>query len=122
VKRVFLLAFALTFLGTASASAHTVLLSSNPRAGSVVKFVPSILNLKFTDPLLTLGNRPINKVVLTAPNNSSVALGPVLVHGAVISVQLLRPQTIKGRYRLSYRVSAEDGHIVTGSLTFKLQN
>lgn len=122
MKRVFLLVFVLTFLGTASASAHTVLLSSNPRAGSVVKFVPSIFNLKFTDPLLTLGNRPINKVVLTAPNNSNVALGPVLVQGAVISLPLLRPQTIKGRYMVRYRVSAEDGHIVVGLFTFKLQN
>ena len=104
------------------ASAHTVLISSNPNKGSIVKALPSKITLKFADPLFTLGKRAINNVVVTSPNNSLVTTGVNIVKGALLTAPLKNRAAIMGTYKVSYRVSAQDGHIVTGSFTFKLQN
>ena len=122
MKKFLVAVSAFTLLGISSASAHTVLISSNPGKGSTVKVLPSKITLKFADPLLTLGKRAINKVVVTAPDNSVVTVGNDQVKGATLTDSLLNTQAIKGKYKVSYRVSAEDGHIVTGSFTFTLQN
>ena len=122
MKKFLVAVSAFTLLGISSASAHTVLISSNPSKGSTVKVLPSKITLKFADPLLTLGKRAINKVVVTAPDNSVVTVGNDQVKGATLTDSLLNTQAIKGKYKVSYRVSAEDGHIVTGSFTFTLQN
>ncbi len=122
MKKFLVAVSAFTLLGISSASAHTVLISSNPGKGSTVKVLPSKITLKFADPLLTLGKRAINKVVVTAPDNSIVTVGNDQVKGATLTDSLLNTKAIKGKYKASYRVSAEDGHIVTGSFTFTLQN
>ncbi len=113
-----------TFLvmGTSSASAHTVLVASNPAKGSTIRVVPTMITLRFADPLLTLGKRAINNVLVFDPHNSPLGTGKTLVRGALITVQLAKPATLKGKYRVTYRVAAQDGHIVTGSFTFTLQN
>jgi len=124
VKRISiaLLTSALVLSGVSVASAHTVLISSNPGKGSTIKIWPSKITLKFADPLLTLGKQAINKVVVTDPDNFLVSTGVTNVKGAVLTVPLVNVTPVTGKYKVSYRVSAQDGHIVTGSFTFKLQN
>ena len=117
-----LLTSALVLSGISIAFAHTVLISSNPGKGSTIKIWPSKITLKFADPLLTLGKQAINKVVVTDPDNFLVSTGVTNVKGAVLTVPLVNVTPVTGKYKVSYRVSAQDGHIVTGSFTFKLQN
>ena len=117
-----LLALSLLVTGVTTAFAHTVLISSNPSKGSTIKVLPAKITLKFADPLLTLGKRAINNVVVTSPNNSLVTTGVDIVKGALLTAPLKNRAAIMGTYKVSYRVSAQDGHIVTGSFTFKLQN
>ena len=112
----------LLITGISTASAHTVLISSNPSKGSTVKALPAKILLKFAERLLTLGKRAINKVVVTDPDNFLVSTGVNYVKGATLSAPLVTATPITGIYKVSYRVSAQDGHIVTGSFTFKLQN
>ena len=52
-------------LGVTTASAHTVLISSNPAKNSVIKALPVNIVLTFADPLLTLGKSAVNRIVVT---------------------------------------------------------
>lgn len=121
-KYVALLTSLLLIGSISTASAHTVLISSNPSKGSTIKVWPAKITLKFADPLLTLGKRAINKVVVTDPDNFLVTTGVNTVKGAILTAPLVNVTPVTGTYKVSYRVSAQDGHIVTGSFTFKLQN
>ena len=77
MKRVIIgaLTFSLTLAGISTASAHTVLIFSNPSKGATVRVLPAKITLKFAEPLLTLGKRAINKVVVTNPENFLVTTG-----------------------------------------------
>jgi methionine-rich copper-binding protein CopC len=113
---------ALTLLGISSASAHTVLISSNPSKGAIVKSLPTKITLKFADPLLTLGKKVINRVTVIDPSNTVITSGDDLTRGALLTDSLKSVAPKVGVYKVSYRVSAQDGHIVTGAFTFTLQN
>jgi len=117
-----LLIFAFIVTGVSIASAHTVLIASNPAKGSTIKVLPTKVTLKFADPLLRLGKRAINRVVVTDPKSKVVTTGRDVVKGAVLTDPLNVVHPVVGIYKVSYRVSAQDGHIVTGSYTFKLRN
>ena len=107
-------------LGIATASAHTVLIASNPTKGAAIKVLPTKITLKFADPLLTLGKRAINVVVVSDSKVRVITTGKNLVKGAILTDPLSVANPIAGIYKVSYRVSAQDGHIVTGSYTFTL--
>ncbi len=121
-KKLFAAVIGFTVIGISSASAHTVLIASNPVKSATIKTLPSKITLKFADPLLTLGKRAINRVVVTAPNGAVITTGKDLVQGAILTDPISVASPVNGRYKVSYRVSAQDGHIVTGAFTFTLQN
>ncbi len=122
-RAISVVAIALYLSATApSAGAHTVLISANPVVGSIIKELPVKITLKFADPLLTLGKQIINRVRVVAPNGQIISLNKDQTHGTTV-VNLLRPYlTSVGIYKVSYRVSAQDGHVVTGTYTFTLKN
>jgi methionine-rich copper-binding protein CopC len=106
----------------AVASAHTTLVGSKPSKGALLKIAPTSITLKFDDPLLTLSGHLINKIALTDPSMKVVALNKTKVHGSVVEAQISTPLSKPGKYMVSYRVAAQDGHIVTGSFSFTLRN
>ncbi len=110
------------FAGTATANAHTVLVYSNPKSGAIIKSLPKSITLRFAEPLLTLAGQVINKVSVTDQNGSVVTTGKNLSSGAVLTNTFKSIAAKKGIYRVSYRVSAQDGHVVIGSYTFTLKN
>ena len=111
----------LVIIGTPVAYAHTVLIGSTPTNGSKLQILPTKITLKFADPLLTLGKRAINRIVVTDPMNKVVTVGKDLVRGAVLTHSIVDETPINGVYRVSYRVSAQDGHVVIGAFSFTLQ-
>ena len=64
----------------------------------------------------------INKVVVTDPMKMVISGTANKVKGAVLTNTLSDSMPMSGKYLVSYRVSAEDGHIVTGQFTFTLKN
>jgi methionine-rich copper-binding protein CopC len=110
------------FAGTATANAHTVLVYSNPKSGAIVKSLPKIITLRFAEPLLTLAGQVINKVSVTDQNGSIVTTGKNISKGMVLTNTFKSVVAKKGIYKVSYRVSAQDGHVVIGSYTFTLKN
>ncbi len=124
MKKVLVVTIAILFtvVGTTAAFAHTVLIASTPTKGSTVQILPTKITLKFADPLLTLGKRAINLVIVTDPKNKVITTGQNLVKGALLTDPIIDTKPVNGIYKVSYRVSAQDGHIVTGVFSFRLQN
>jgi copper resistance protein C len=123
VQRVRLLCAAATLLAACvaslapagPASAHDVLLSTDPADGAVVTVPPGQVKLTFAEQALAIGTR----MRVTGPDGTVVSTAPVQVVGSYVTQPLgtgLRP----GRYSVLWRVTSADGHPVSGSLSFTL--
>jgi len=105
-------ALAAQVLAAAPASAHDELLRTDPAAGSTVATVPSVVVLTFAEPPLALGLG----VDVEGPAGSASAGAPAL-DGSNVRQQVT-PGAPAGAYTVRWRVTADDGHPVTGSFTF----
>ena len=103
----------LLFCLAGEASAHASLASADPRDGTVLAQAPKTVELRFNENvtagavnLIDAAGRLRSDAVVTAKDDAiSVALPPNLPKGTQI---------------VSYRVISEDGHPVTGSVTFSI--
>ena len=104
---------AVVLLGTPlTASAHDVLETTSPAAGSTVQRMPSSVSLTFTEAPLALGTQ----VVVTGPSGA-MQQGAPTIDGRVVT-QAIAPSAPAGSYTVTYRVTSDDGHPVTGSFAF----
>jgi methionine-rich copper-binding protein CopC len=78
------------------------------------------VSLTFAEPLMTLSNASINKVLVTDPNHNVISSIRSTVMANVLSNVLNAKKVIPGTYTVSFRVSAQDGHVLTGSYYFKV--
>lgn len=92
--------------------AHDALASTDPAASQTVPRVPSAVALTFEEPPLTMGLQ----VVVTGPDGPVQQGAPRLADDVV--TQALRGDAPKGTYTVDWRVTADDGHPVSGSFTF----
>ncbi|MEQ6903195.1 copper resistance CopC family protein [Nocardioides sp. YIM 152588] len=97
---------------TSPAAAHTSLLGSSPEDGARLDALPAEMTFTFSEPIAT----PAYAVV-TAPDGEQVASETVRVGGTEVSVDLAGSGA-EGTYTAAFRVVSEDGHPVTGQLTF----
>jgi len=102
-------------VSAAPALAHTSLVSMAPANGSAVLSAPTQVVLTFDEAVEQVGDG----VVVTAPSGARVESGKPVVSGAQVSQQL-RSLSETGHYTVVYRVVADDGHPVTGTLGFDL--
>ena len=104
---------AVVVLGTAlTASAHDVLETTTPAAGSTVERMPQSVSLTFTEQPLSIGTQ----VVVTGPSGA-VQQGAPTVAGRVVT-QAISPSAPAGSYTVTYRVTSDDGHPVSGTFGF----
>lgn len=102
--------------GAATASAHAELVDSSPLDGEMVIDLPAIVELTFSE---TIG-KPADLVVLD-PSGNPLASTDVVTLDTVMWVELERvADPVAGWYTVSYQVTSEDGHLITGSTTFML--
>lgn len=101
----------------APAAAHTELAESTPSKDTLVHQQPGLVRLSFTEPL----SRTLVQVAVTAPDGEDVVVGRPLVSGGTVTA-MLRRLDVAGRYRVAYRVIAEDNHPVTGELGFRVSS
>jgi methionine-rich copper-binding protein CopC len=97
------------------ASAHNVLISSDPADGAVLDSAPSSVALTFDQPIQNFD--PV--LVVTGPNGNLFTDGAPTITGNVISAPL-GPAGPAGQYRAAYRIVSADGHPVTGQITYTL--
>lgn len=97
------------------ALAHNVLVASDPADGSRIDAGPSRIQLRFDLPV----QDGFNTVTLIGPDGNHYEEGTAQVDGSTVSVAA-GPLGPAGLYRVGYRVVSDDGHPVSGSVSFTL--
>jgi methionine-rich copper-binding protein CopC len=105
-----------SLLWAPTASAHDELLDLQPGNKVVVSTPPTQVQLVFGAPAMPLGTQ----VRVTGPTGAMVSTGPASVDGGNV-VQMLSGGLVDGVYRVDWRVTAADGHPVSGTYTFTLK-
>jgi copper transport protein len=111
-----LLLLALVLLPAAPASAHAVLVSSDPADGARVEAAPAAVRLTF-DEAVTV---PPDAAVVLSSTGDTVSRGAPHLAGRVLVVPL-EASVPAGVYSVSWRVVSADSHVVTGSIRFGVQ-
>ena len=99
------------------ASAHTVLISSDPAENSTIDALPSTISLTFAEELVSIGNS--NSISVKDESDVELASGKPEVSGAVLSINL-SPSEVKGVIKVNYRAVAADGHVINGGYQFTI--
>jgi len=107
-----LLALGLLVAIPTAAFAHDVLERTNPADGTTVTKLPDQVVLTFSETPLALGAQ----VVVNGPSGP-VSSGTPTISGRDVK-QAIAPTAPAGDYTVSYRITSDDGHPVTGTFTF----
>lgn len=99
-----------------TARAHTELVSSSPAPGSEVPLELDRIVLEFGEELLSVGNA----IVVHGPNGAEVTVGTAGTSGSTLEAGLVL--TTPGQHNLTYRVVGQDGHTITGKLSFTVRD
>ena len=99
--------------GAAPASAHTVLTATDPAADATLSAGPTRVSATFNEDLQTT----FAAMTVVGPDGNLWSTGETDVRGPVASVGV-RPLGPSGRYTVNYRVTSDDGHVVSGSWAF----
>ncbi|AGB26385.1 uncharacterized protein, copper resistance protein CopC-like protein [Mycobacterium sp. JS623] len=101
--------------GAGVASAHATRLATDPVENTELTTAPQKVSATFNEPL----QPTFAAMTVVGPDNNLWSMGDPQVDGAIISVGL-RPLGPSGTYTVNYRVTSADGHVVSGSWSFKL--
>jgi len=104
------------------ASAHTELVKSSPRADKTISVMPTSVKLTFGEALLVISgsSKQSNSITVKSPSGKTVSTGKVQVTKKVATVKLLELQD-SGKYQVTFRVVAKDGHIFKDSFKFEFR-
>jgi copper resistance protein C len=97
------------------ASAHATRVSAEPADNAVLTAGPAQVSATFNERLQTT----FAVMTVVGPDGNVWSIGEPTVQGAVVSVGL-RPLGPAGAYTVNYRVTSADGHVVSGSWSFRL--
>jgi methionine-rich copper-binding protein CopC len=113
-----LLAVSLTVMAVAGvgvASAHATRVATDPVESSELSQAPQKVSATFNEAL----QPQFAAMTVVGPDGNLWSTGDPTVDGAVISVGV-RPLGPSGAYTVNYRVTSADGHVVSGSWSFRL--
>jgi methionine-rich copper-binding protein CopC len=113
---VLLAAMLLTAMLTAQpASAHATRVSAEPADNAVLSIAPARVSATFNEHLETT----FAAMTVVGPDGNIWSSGDTSVQGAIVGIGL-RPLGPAGSYTVNYRVTSADGHVVSGSWSFRL--
>ena len=104
---------AVAITGAGPASAHTVLTATDPASDATLSAGPNRVSATFNEDLQTT----FAAMTVVGPDGNLWSSGETEVRGPVASVGV-RPLGPSGRYTVNYRVTSDDGHVVSGSWSF----
>jgi copper transport protein len=111
-RPVFVAVVVMLALAPSVARAHAVLLDSEPADGAAMAQAPTVLRLRFNEPVTVASFRLIDGL-------GRNLFGVALPQAASPLVDAPTPSGLgDGRFVLSYRVVSADGHPVAGAITF----
>ena len=97
------------------AFAHAWRVSAEPADNSVLTTSPERVSATFNEQLQTT----FAAMTVVGPDGNIWSTGEPTVRGAVVGIGL-RPLGPAGTYTVNYRVTSADGHVVSGSWSFRL--
>jgi methionine-rich copper-binding protein CopC len=103
----------LSWTSLVPATAHDVLVASEPGDGSVVTFVPTTVRL-------TLNNTPValgSEILVRDGGGTNQSDGPVTIVDNHVT-QAVKPGAPAGRYTVLWRVVSSDSHPIEGQFSF----
>jgi methionine-rich copper-binding protein CopC len=101
--------------GAGAASAHATRLATDPVENTELTMAPQKVSAMFNEAL----QPSFAAMTVVGPDGNLWSTGDPKVDGAVVSVGV-RPLGPSGTYTVNYRVTSADGHVVSGSWSFKL--
>ena len=101
--------------GAGMASAHATRLATDPVENTELTKAPEKVSAMFNEAL----QPSFAAMTVVGPDGNLWSTGDPQVDGAVVSVRV-RPLGPSGTYTVNYRVTSADGHVVSGSWSFKL--
>jgi methionine-rich copper-binding protein CopC len=101
--------------GAGVASAHATRLATDPVENAALTTAPQNVSATFNEALQS----SFAAMTVVGPDGNLWSTGDAQVNGAVVSVGV-RPLGPSGTYTVNYRVTSADGHVVSGSWSFKL--
>lgn len=98
------------------AVAHASLAGSDPANGSILPNPPERVVLTFSEPV-----RPVTgRIVIVGPRGERVEIGELTAERTEVTIPLAGPPDDIGTYLVSYWVVSQDGHPVSGGLTYSV--
>ena len=113
-----LLLAAMTLTSTVNvqvASAHATRVASQPADNAVLMAGPDQVSATFNEQLQTT----FAAMAVVGPDGNVWSSGQPTVQGALVSIGM-RPLGPAGTYTVNFRVTSADGHVVSGSWSFRL--
>jgi methionine-rich copper-binding protein CopC len=101
--------------GAGPASAHATRIATDPADNAALAQGPPTVSATFNEKLQT----QFAAMTVVGPDGNLWSSGEPKVQGAVASVTV-RPLGPAGTYTVNYRVTSADGHVVSGSWSFRL--
>jgi copper resistance protein C len=101
--------------GAGAASAHATRVATDPVENSELSQSPQKVSATFNEALQT----EFAAMTVVGPDGNLWSIGDPQVDGAVVTVGV-RPLGPSGTYTVNYRVTSADGHVVSGSWSFRL--
>ncbi len=114
LRRAALLASVLLLVSSTVAIGHSGVRATSPKKGSVVRVLPKKVTITFRDRLLRVTRA---RVIDARGRNHVVWARLDRRNAAKVVIRTRRP--VAGRYRVLWKVQAEDGHTETGSFRFR---
>jgi methionine-rich copper-binding protein CopC len=111
-----LLAGALVLAVASSAAAHSLLLESSPGAGSVLSSSPRELSLRFNNRI----EKKLSTIRLRDERGVERAATVSLGDGPADWLRATVDTLSAGAWRVEWRVLSTDGHVVSGSFSFRV--
>jgi copper resistance protein C len=113
--RTLLLVVAMMLATAAPALAHVKIVASNPEPGQALDKPPPSVRLTLSEPL-----KAQPTVTVTDPNGTQWSMGRPTMDNLVLTVPADSPYGPAGKYTVNYRVTGQDGHLVTGDIVFDI--
>jgi copper resistance protein C len=101
--------------GAGVASAHATRVATDPADNAELSTAPAQVSATFNEKL----QPQFAAMTVVGPDGNLWSAGDPKVDGAVVSVGV-RPLGPSGTYTVNYRVTSADGHVVSGSWSFRL--
>ena len=91
-----------------------------PAANEILASAPDHVTLSFGENLLVISGKTTNTLEVTNSQGDILSSEPVNVIGSEITTSLDSQRMVEGKYSVSYRIVAADGHPVKGSFVFTI--